>query len=158
VGFGGPGEVVASGMFFTSGQGGGTAYRGGKGEGGRCGGYRQRADGMTGSFDATVRLWDCKSQSVKPIQVLDEARDSVSSLHVLGHEIVTGSVDGRVRLYDLRMGMLHVDVLGRMYFTLTLSQPLQYWTCFNGVFRVDNVGSTDQGWECGACVYVGLDH
>lgn len=51
---------------------------------------------------------------MKPIQVLDEAKDSVSSLHVLGHEIVTGSVDGRVRLYDLRMGMLHVDVLGRM--------------------------------------------
>ena len=66
-----------------------------------------------GSFDATVRLWDCRSQSIKPIQVLDEARDSVSSLDVLGHEIVTGSVDGRVRLYDLRMGMLHVDVLGR---------------------------------------------
>jgi len=114
---------------------------------------------MTGSFDATVRLWDCKSQSVKPIQVLDEARDSVSSLHVLGHEIVTGSVDGRVRLYDLRMGMLHVDVLGRMStFTLTLSQHLHCKIRSDGMFRVDHVGSTDQGWECGACVYVGLDN
>lgn len=66
-----------------------------------------------GSFDATVRLWDCRSQSTKPIQVLDESRDSVSSLHVVGHEIVTGSVDGRVRLYDIRMGQLYVDVIGR---------------------------------------------
>ena len=68
-----------------------------------------------GSFDATVRIWDCKSSSMKPIQVLEEARDSVSSLHVVGHEIVTGCVDGRVRVYDLRMGMLFVDVIGRMY-------------------------------------------
>ena len=50
---------------------------------------------------------------MKPIQVLEEARDSVSSLHVQGHEIVTGSVDGSLRLYDLRMGMVFVDVIGR---------------------------------------------
>ncbi len=68
---------------------------------------------FTGSFDATVRLWDCKSQSAKPIQVLEESKDSVSSLHVVGHEIVTGSVDGRLRLYDLRMGQVYVDVIGR---------------------------------------------
>ena len=69
---------------------------------------------VSGSYDATVRLWDCKSQSTKPIQVLDEARDSVSSLQVVGHEIVTGSVDGRMRIYDLRMGMIFADVVGRM--------------------------------------------
>ena len=66
-----------------------------------------------GSYDATVRLWDCKSQSTKPIQVFDEATDSISSLHVVGHEVATGSVDGRARIYDLRMGMVHVDVVGR---------------------------------------------
>ena len=66
-----------------------------------------------GSFDATVRLWDCKSQSHKPIQVFEESKDSVSSLHVAGHEIVTGCVDGRMRLYDLRMGMVYVDLVGR---------------------------------------------
>ena len=68
---------------------------------------------VSGSYDATVRLWDCKSQSTKPVQVLEEARDSVSSLHVTEHEIVTGSVDGRMRIYDLRMGMMFVDVIGR---------------------------------------------
>lgn len=66
-----------------------------------------------GSFDATVRIWDCKSQSTKPIQILEESGDSVSSLDVLGHEIVTGSVDGTVRLYDLRMGKIYADVIGR---------------------------------------------
>ena len=73
------------------------------------------ADGESvfiGSFDATVRLWDCKSQSTKPIQVFEDSKDSVSSLHVLGHEIVTGSVDGKLRLYDLRMGMMYADTIG----------------------------------------------
>lgn len=50
---------------------------------------------------------------MKPIQILDEAKDSISSLHILGHEIAVGCVDGRARLYDLRMGFLSVDVLGR---------------------------------------------
>lgn len=68
---------------------------------------------VSGSFDATVRLWDCKSQNMKPIQVLDEAKDSVSSVHVVGHEIITGCVDGRMRVYDLRMGMVYVDCIGR---------------------------------------------
>ncbi|KAL8759128.1 MAG: hypothetical protein Q9184_003719 [Pyrenodesmia sp. 2 TL-2023] len=67
---------------------------------------------VSGSFDATVRLWDCKSQSTKPIQVFEDSKDSVSSLHVLGYEIVTGSVDGKMRLYDLRMGMMYADTIG----------------------------------------------
>lgn len=69
---------------------------------------------VSGSYDATVKIWDCKSRLGKPVQVLEEARDSVASVHVVGCEIVTGSVDGRVRVYDLRMGMLFVDVIGRM--------------------------------------------
>ena len=73
-----------------------------------------------GSFDATVRIWDCKSQSAKPIQVLDESGDSISSVDVRGHEIATGSVDGKVRVYDLRRGMVSVDEIGRKYF---LSPP-----------------------------------
>jgi WD40 repeat protein len=75
---------------------------------------------ILGSFDATVRLWDCKSQSTKPIQVFEEARDSISSLEVVGWEIVTGSVDGRMRLYDVRMGMVFVDVVGREYALFSL--------------------------------------
>lgn len=71
---------------------------------------------VSGSFDATVRLWDCKAGSTKPIQVLEEAGDSVSSVHVVGCEIVTGSVDGRVRVYDLRMGMVFADMIGSREF------------------------------------------
>ena len=88
---------------------------------------------VIGSFDATVRIWDCKSSSMKPIQVLEEARDSVSSLHVVGHEIVTGCVDGRVRVYDLRMGMLFVDFIGRMYSVVSFFREKFFWVCWLGI-------------------------
>ncbi|XP_053712407.1 WD repeat domain-containing protein 83 [Synchiropus splendidus] len=66
---------------------------------------------LSGSIDGTVRCWDTRSRKNEPIQVLDEARDSVSSVKVMQHELLTGSVDGRVRRYDLRMGQLHVDFI-----------------------------------------------
>lgn len=86
-----------------------------EGHNGRINSADFNADGsvlVTGSYDTTSRLWDTKSQSRKPIQVLEDAKDSISSVHVIGHEIVTGSVDGRVRNYDLRMGRCFVDVIG----------------------------------------------
>lgn len=44
-----------------------------------------------GSIDGTVRCWDTKSRRNEPIQLLDEARDSISSLKVSQHELLTGS-------------------------------------------------------------------
>lgn len=70
---------------------------------------------ISGSFDASVRIWDCRGNSHKPIQVFNEARDSVSCVLVAGregYEIVSGSVDGRVRWYDIRMGRVDTDVVG----------------------------------------------
>ena len=102
---------------------------------------------ISGSYDASVRIWDIRApSSTRAVQVLDEAGDSVTSLlatsfststststptsalgggehAAAGHssgrggsgagaEIITGSVDGRVRTYDLRMGMLYTDVVG----------------------------------------------
>jgi mitogen-activated protein kinase organizer 1 len=70
---------------------------------------------VSGSFDTSVRIWDIKARGMKPIMVLDEARDSVSCVLVGGRkewEILAGSVDGRVRCYDLRMGKLDTDVIG----------------------------------------------
>ncbi|NWS00695.1 WDR83 protein, partial [Motacilla alba] len=65
-----------------------------------------------GSIDSTVRCWDCRSRRPDPIQVLDEAKDGISSVKLSAHEILTGSVDGRVRRYDLRTGQLCSDYIG----------------------------------------------
>ena len=69
-----------------------------------------------GSYDSTVRLWDMKSQSGKPLMTLSDARDSISTLCVSDYEILVGSIDGRVRNYDIRMGTLRVDVIGREHY------------------------------------------
>lgn len=67
---------------------------------------------ISGSYDATTRIWDVKSQSHHPIQILKEAKDDITSVRINQHEILTGSVDGHVRVYDLRMGRLIADNVG----------------------------------------------
>jgi len=64
------------------------------------------------SYDATVRLWDCRSSSFEPIQKLTDAKDSVTSIKITPFGILTGSVDGFVRDYDIRMGILREDEIG----------------------------------------------
>ena len=61
------------------------------------------------SYDRTVRLWDVRGSGRFPLMVLEEARDSVTALHLHRHFILTGSVDGYVRCYDIRKGALKID-------------------------------------------------
>lgn len=77
---------------------------------------------VSGGFDTSVRVWDVRSNSGKPIQVLDEARDAVTCLAVRDAEIVAGSVDGGVRSYDLRMGRCVRDEMGASVTSLSLTR------------------------------------
>ncbi len=65
------------------------------------------------------------------MQVMDEARDSITSVFVTANEIIAGyfiwqfhfhylfihmhkrSVDGKIRNYDIRVGALRTDTIGR---------------------------------------------
>lgn len=80
---------------------------------------------VSGSFDASVRLWDTKQASMKPLMVLTEAKDSVQTVVVKGETIMTGSVDGRVRCYDIRMGRCTTDVLDAPVTSLTMTMDGQ---------------------------------
>lgn len=75
---------------------------------------------VTASYDATVRIWDGRSRSNEPIQVLKEAKDSVTDVHLVQQQgtgqqalaaalIRTASVDGIIRTYDIRRGVLECD-------------------------------------------------
>lgn len=68
---------------------------------------------VSASYDATVRIWDGRSRSHEPIQVLKDAKDSVTSVHVVQNDglalIRTAAVDGMVRTYDLRKGVIRCD-------------------------------------------------
>lgn len=79
---------------------------------------------VSGSDDRTVRLWDVKSRDAKPLLVLEEAKDGVSSLLVPdnGYEIIAGGIDGRLRSYDVRTGRVTVDVQPGPITSLDLSR------------------------------------
>ena len=69
-----------------------------------------------------------RSRSFDPIQTLDDALDSVASIYVADYEIISGSIDKHVRTYDIRVGQLRVDAIGRTLFPpshhLSVSHPL----------------------------------
>lgn len=66
----------------------------------------------SGSYDKSVRLWDSRSNSRLPIQILDDAKDTIGSIQIFKTEILVGSVDGFVRVYDIRNGRMVADPLG----------------------------------------------
>lgn len=66
---------------------------------------------VSGSLDGRVRCWDARSRGRDPVQEMDDAKDSVVSLHVTDHEILSGSLDGYVRRYDMRNSSLSDDLM-----------------------------------------------
>ena len=62
-------------------------------------------------YDRSVKCWDMRSNSHEPVQTMEEAKDSVTSIDVADVAIVSGSVDGSVRVYDVRMGKMKEDYL-----------------------------------------------
>lgn len=76
----------------------------------------------TGSVDKSVRLWDCRGSSSRfPIQILDDAKDSIGDVIFGSTEILVGSIDGSVRIYDIRMGKMMQDAINEPVTSLMLS-------------------------------------
>lgn len=48
----------------------------------------------------------------KQLQVLKDAKDSITKVLVTSHQILTGSLDCFLRTYDIRMGTLDADFIG----------------------------------------------
>ncbi|KAL0956434.1 hypothetical protein HGRIS_002582 [Hohenbuehelia grisea] len=118
---------------------------------------------VSGSFDTSVRLWDLRSQNRQPIQVLDEAGDAVQTLHVGRTSIITGSVDGHVRTYDLRKGELRCDFIGQpitavvptqdqqTILVTTLDSHLRLMDMSNGKMLNEFSGHTNTSYRCRGC-------
>ncbi|KIV86444.1 hypothetical protein PV11_02056 [Exophiala sideris] len=95
---------------------------------------------VSGSDDTSVRLWDVKSRDNKPLMVLEEAKDGISDIAIPGngYEIVSGSVDGRIRSYDIRMGRVTLDVMPGPVTSLDLSRDARTILvgCLDGRIRM----------------------
>jgi WD40 repeat protein len=57
---------------------------------------------LTGSRDATARVWDTRSQAVSAAHTLSSHHDTVTSIASLRDVIVTASVDQSLCLWDMR--------------------------------------------------------
>lgn len=111
----------------------------------------------SGSYDGTVRIMDGRSFSTTPIQILSEATDSVSCVRILEEgnhaaEIVTTSVDGSVRTYDLRKGCIRIDSFGQD--ALTNIGFTSDWLCsaVSGLNGAIHVVERDTGALMNTCI------
>lgn len=79
---------------------------------------------VSGSYDSTVKVWDLRSRSNRAVQTMNDASDSVSAVRALpsSAQIFTGSIDGCVRKYDVRMGMLSTDKLPAPVSSISLTR------------------------------------
>jgi len=77
---------------------------------------------VSGGYDKTTKIWDIRSRNFEPIQVLCDAKDSISSIFIAQYEIVTGSIDKHVRTYDIRIGQLRTDAIGKPVSAVSLSK------------------------------------
>ncbi|GJE96732.1 WD40 repeat domain-containing protein [Phanerochaete sordida] len=117
----------------------------------------------SGSYDSTVRLWDLKSQNRQPIQVLEEAKDTIQALWVGNGTIMSASVDGHVRTYDLRMGQLRSDFIGppvtsvvptqdgQTYLVTTLDSHVRLMDVATGKMLNDFKGHKVESYRCRSC-------
>ncbi|KAK4879434.1 hypothetical protein RN001_007580 [Aquatica leii] len=80
---------------------------------------------ISGGLDNAVMCWDVNSRRLEPIQVLNEAKDCITSVAVSDAEILTGSVDCSVRRYDLRKGSCQVDFVGAPVVSVSFSNDGQ---------------------------------
>jgi mitogen-activated protein kinase organizer 1 len=79
----------------------------------------------SGSLDCRVHLYDLRAHGRDPLQTLSEAKDSVHAVIMNDRQIITGSLDGRLRTYDLRVGQMTDDFVGAGVLSLVESQDKQ---------------------------------
>jgi mitogen-activated protein kinase organizer 1 len=93
---------------------------------------------VSGSVDNTVAFWDIISRRQEPIQVLKDAKDTITSIQVTDHEIMTCSVDSHVRLYDIRVGKMFSDYIGNIitYGSMTHDGQCYVLSCNDGTIKL----------------------
>ncbi|BFU21493.1 WD domain, G-beta repeat containing protein [Entamoeba histolytica HM-1:IMSS-B] len=74
----------------------------------------------SGSFDMKVKLWDLGSKSNTPLMSLNQAKDSITSIKIEDTQLFTTSMDGFIRVYDLRKGLVVSDDIKKPLTSLSI--------------------------------------
>lgn len=119
---------------------------------------------LSASYDKTVRCWDMRSRSVHPVQTLVGAADSVSAVASSGHYIHSSSIDGSLRTYDVRKGVLTVDSFGlpithvsishdgNCLLATTLDSRLRLLDKTNGQLLTEYTGHRNEVFKLSCCL------
>lgn len=102
---------------------------------------------MTGSYDSTVKLWDLRAYSQRPIQTLKDFKDSVSAITCTDTEILATSVDGHLRIYDVSAGKVFTDCISPNALTsvqLSGDEKVVLMSCMDGSVRLFDRMSGEQ--------------
>ena len=108
---------------------------------------------LSASYDGTVAIWDGRSSDTRPIQVLKDAKDSVTDVHIVQNDqdclIRTSSVDGKVRTYDVRQGLVHTDDCGSPITSMAMTKDGECLavSCLDGTIRLLQQGEGGGGGE-----------
>lgn len=119
---------------------------------------------ISGSRDNSIQCFDIRTRALEPFQTMKDAKDCVTSLCVTGHKIISSSLDGFVRHYDIRFGQLTNDKIGIpiSYLTITSDEQCLLASCTDESIRLIDIdggeilteysghkGSKDFKVECG---------
>lgn len=80
---------------------------------------------VSGSRDNTVQCFDIRSRAFEPIQAMKEAKDCITGLIVTEHKIISSSLDGCIRHYDLRAGEMTCDKIGEPITAMSMTRDEQ---------------------------------
>lgn len=107
---------------------------------------------ISGSRDNTVQCFDIRTRSLEPIQVMKEAKDCITGLIVTENKIISSSLDGCIRHYDLRAGELTCDKIGESITAMSMTSDEQciLAACQDGAIRLIDVdGGESLSEYCG---------
>lgn len=93
---------------------------------------------FSGGYDKMICAWDLRTKSRDPIQMISDAKDSISSLTVLEHTVTACGIDGNVYTYDIRAGTKTVDHIGHSVTSVRASNDgnCLLLTCMDNCLRL----------------------
>lgn len=93
---------------------------------------------ISGGRDNAVFCWDIRTRRLEPVQMMREAKDCITSVLSNENKIITSSLDGCVRCYDIRVGEMTCDKVGVpiTYLNMTQDEQCLLAACQDSVVRL----------------------